>query len=164
LPGVEIPTLCYLKEINEIGACRLCVVRGQGRANGSSQACVFPINEGMEILTNTPRVYENRRKKTLELLLSDPQQELPFLRAQPASCELQELCKEVRRRRKSDRFAGEMPESTDLMTTSAPHMVRDNNEVRPLPPLRGSLRKIQHVGVHRPNRARIQDPHRLSVR
>ena len=51
--NVDIPTLCYLKDINEIGACRLCLVEVKG-ARGLVTACVYPVNEGMEIKTNTP--------------------------------------------------------------------------------------------------------------
>ena len=53
--GIEIPTLCYLKEINEIGACRICVVEVKG-ARSLVAACVYPVTEGMEILTNSPSV------------------------------------------------------------------------------------------------------------
>ena len=66
--GVEIPTLCYLKEINEIGACRICVVEATG-ARGLVTACVYPVNEGMEITTNSEKVQKARRT-TLELILS----------------------------------------------------------------------------------------------
>ena len=59
--GIKIPTLCYLKEINEIGACRMCVVEVKG-ARSLVTACVYPINEGMEVWTNTPKVIESRRK------------------------------------------------------------------------------------------------------
>ena len=70
LAHIEIPTLCFLKEINEIGACRICVVEVKG-ARSLVASCVYPINEGMEVWTNTPRVLESR-KKTLQLLLSNP--------------------------------------------------------------------------------------------
>ena len=50
--GVEIPTLCYMKEKNEIGACRICVVEATG-ARGLVTACVYPVTEGMAISTNT---------------------------------------------------------------------------------------------------------------
>lgn len=53
--GIEIPTLCYLREINEIGACRICVVEVVGMRNLVA-ACVYPVAEGMEILTNSKRV------------------------------------------------------------------------------------------------------------
>ena len=53
--GIDIPTLCYLKDINAIGACRLCVVEVKG-ARSLVTACVYPVNEGMEVFTNTPAV------------------------------------------------------------------------------------------------------------
>ena len=69
LANIEIPTLCYLKEINEIGACRMCVVEVKG-ARSLVTACVYPVNDGMEVYTNTPKVVASR-KKTLQLLLSN---------------------------------------------------------------------------------------------
>ena len=68
LAGIKIPTLCFLKEINEIGACRICVVEVKG-AKTLVASCVHPIGDGMEIWTNTPKVLEARRK-TLQLILS----------------------------------------------------------------------------------------------
>ena len=68
IANIDIPTLCYLKDINEIGACRICVVEVKG-ARSLVTACVYPINEGMEIFTNTPKVLDSR-KKTLQLILS----------------------------------------------------------------------------------------------
>ena len=66
--GINIPTLCYLKDINEIGACRLCLVEVKG-ARGLVTSCVHPVNEGMEIFTNTAKVLA-ARKMNLELVLS----------------------------------------------------------------------------------------------
>ena len=66
--GIHIPTLCYLKDINEIGACRMCVVEVKGARNLVA-ACVYPVAEGMEVHTNTKKLLESRRK-TLQLLLS----------------------------------------------------------------------------------------------
>ena len=66
---IEIPTLCYLKDINAIGACRICVVEVKG-ARSLVASCVYPVNEGMEVFTNTPKVLDSRRK-TLELILSN---------------------------------------------------------------------------------------------
>ena len=65
--GIEIPTLCFLKDINEIGACRICMVEVKGARNLVA-ACVFPVAEGMEIFTNTEKVRRSR-KTTLELIL-----------------------------------------------------------------------------------------------
>ena len=59
--GIEIPTLCFLKDINEIGACRFCVVEVKG-ARSLVAACVFPIErDGTEIFTNTKKVRESRK-------------------------------------------------------------------------------------------------------
>ena len=69
LAGIDIPTLCFLKEINEIGACRICVVEVKG-AKSLVASCVYPVNEGMEVFTNTKKVLDSRRK-TLQLLLSN---------------------------------------------------------------------------------------------
>ena len=86
--GIEIPTLCYLKGINEIGACRMCVVEVKG-ARGLAAACVYPVNEGMEVFTSTPKVLEYR-KKTLQLLLSIHDRKcLSCVRS--GKCELQAL-------------------------------------------------------------------------
>ena len=89
--GIEIPTLCYLKEINEIGACRICVVEVKG-ARSLVTACVYPVNEGMEIVTNSEKVQASR-KTNLELLLSTHDQNcLSCVRS--GNCELQQLCRE----------------------------------------------------------------------
>ena len=57
--NVHIPTLCYLKDVNEIGACRVCVVDVGGRA--LQAACVYPVSEGMVVKTNTPAVRRARK-------------------------------------------------------------------------------------------------------
>jgi len=67
--GISIPTLCYLKEINEIGACRICVVEIEG-VEALAPACVTPVTEGMVVKTNSPKV-RKARKTNLELILSE---------------------------------------------------------------------------------------------
>ena len=69
IAGVRIPTLCYLKDINEIGACRMCLVEVKG-ARSLVTSCVYPVTEGMEVFTNTPAV-QRSHKATLELLMSN---------------------------------------------------------------------------------------------
>ena len=84
--NIEIPTLCYLKDVNCIGACRLCVVETKGRP-GLGAACVLPVAEGMEVFTNTPAVRASR-KTTLELILSNHNKKcLSCVRSN--NCELQ---------------------------------------------------------------------------
>lgn len=120
--GIEIPTLCYLKGMNEIGACRMCMVEVKG-ARSLVAACVFPVNEGMEISTNTEKVRKSR-KMTLELLLSSHDKKcLSCVRS--GNCELQKLCKEFGVK-DENRFEGEMVHYN--FDDSAAHMVRDNNK------------------------------------
>ncbi|WP_367924077.1 NADH-dependent [FeFe] hydrogenase, group A6 [uncultured Ruthenibacterium sp.] len=119
--GIEIPTLCYLKEINEIGACRICVVEVKG-ARSLVTACVYPVNEGMEIVTNSEKVMASRRTN-LELLLSTHDQNcLSCVRS--TDCELQKLCRDYGV--DGRRFTGSQ-EHYDI-DDSAPHMIRDNNK------------------------------------
>ena len=120
--GIEIPTLCYLKDINQIGACRICMVEVKG-ARSLVASCVFPVNEGMEIFTNTEKV-RHSRKMTLELILSNHDRKcLSCVRS--GNCELQKLCKEFGVDIE-DRFDGEMIRYN--FDDSAAHMVRDNNK------------------------------------
>ncbi len=119
--GIKIPTLCYLKDINAIGACRICVVEVKG-ARTPVAACVYPVNEGMEIFTNTPKIIESR-KTTLELILSNHKKEcLSCVRS--GSCELQALCYEYGV--DETNFTGENPAVE--IDESAAHMVRDNSK------------------------------------
>ena len=143
--GIDIPTLCYLKEINEIGACRICVVEVKG-ARGLVTACVYPVNEGMEIFTNTPKVFSSR-KTNLELLLSTHNKDcLACVRS--GSCELQELCQRYGVD-KSDRYAGVMPESE--LDEMAPHLIRDNSKCVLCRRCVAVCKSLQHVGVIGPN-------------
>ena len=121
--GIEIPTLCYLKEINEIGACRFCVVEVTG-ARSLVAACVFPIErEGTEIFTNSDKV-RKARKTTLELILSTHERKcLSCVRS--GNCELQKLCKEYGVDDEG-KFDGDKP--VYEIDYSAAHMVRDNNK------------------------------------
>ena len=120
--GVEIPTLCYMKEINAIGACRICMVEVKG-ARSLVAACVYPVNEGMEVFTNTPAVLK-ARKTTLELILSNHNRKcLSCVRSE--NCELQKLAKEFGVE-DCGRFDGDKTPST--IDDSAPHMIRDNSK------------------------------------
>ena len=119
--GVEIPTLCFLKDINEIGACRICLCKAS-RSRGLVAACVYPVNDGEEILTNTPDV-QKARKTTLELILSTHDRKcLSCVRSQ--NCELQKLCLEYGVDESA--FQGFKPHYE--LDTSAPHLVRNNNK------------------------------------
>ena len=121
--GIEIPTLCFLKDINEIGACRICVVEAnEGRGFRIVTACVYPVSEGMEVLTNTEKIQKARRT-TLELILSTHEKKcLSCVRS--TNCELQKLCRDYGVEESA--FEGFKP--TYELDTSTPHLVRDNNK------------------------------------
>lgn len=121
LANIDIPTLCYLKDINCIGSCRVCVVEVKG-ARSLVASCVHPVSEGLEVWTNTANVRKSR-KTTLELLLSEHNKKcLSCIRSN--RCELQRLAKDYGV--DEDRFpAGE---KTHAIDASAPYLVRDNNK------------------------------------
>ena len=119
--GIRIPTLCYLKDINAIGACRICVVEVKG-ARSLVASCVYPVTEGMEVITNSKKVLDSRRM-TLELILSNHNRScLSCVRSQ--NCELQKLALEYGV--DASRFDGVKTE-TELDDTN-PYLVRDNSK------------------------------------
>ena len=122
IAGVKIPTLCYLKDINAIGACRVCVCEVKG-ARSLVAACVYPLDrEGTEVFTNTPKILEYR-KTTVELILSDHDYNCTSC-VRNRSCELQELALELGC--DSERFKGE--KSDYPVDTSTSYLIRDNNK------------------------------------
>ena len=123
LAGIEIPTLCFMKEKNEIGACRICMVEvNEGRGFRMTTACVYPCSEGMEVLTNTEKVQKSR-KTTLELILSTHDKKcLSCVRS--TNCELQKLCRDYGVEETA--FEGFKPHYE--LDNSTPHLVRDNNK------------------------------------
>ena len=138
--GVDIPTLCYLKDINEIGACRLCLVEVTG-ARGLVTSCVYPVNEGMEIFTNTPKVLA-ARKTNLELVLSNHEKKcLSCVRS--TSCELQKLANEYGC--EEGHFHGA---SIDYeKDESTPFLVRDNNKCILCRRCVAACKNMQGIGV-----------------
>lgn len=120
--GIKIPTLCYLKDINEIGACRMCLCEVKG-ARSLVAACVYPIDrEGTEIFTNTPAI-QKYRKTTLELILSNHDKKcLSCPRSN--NCELQKLCLEYGV--DETKFSGE--ETKYDVDSTTLHLVRNNNK------------------------------------
>jgi len=119
--GIRIPTLCFLKGINEIGACRMCVVDSGARALQAS--CVLPAADGMVVKTNTPAIKEYR-KNILELTLSTHKKEcLSCIRSQ--NCELQKLCLELGVEF-GDKYEGIKNDYT--IDDLSPSIVRDNNK------------------------------------
>ena len=119
--GINIPTLCYLKDINQIGACRMCLVEVKG-ARALQAACVYPVAEGIEVFTNSEKA-RNARRTTLELILSNHERKcLTCIRNR--NCELQSLAEELGV--DNIRFEGENTKyEIDDESTS---LVRDNNK------------------------------------
>ncbi len=118
---IEIPTLCYLKDVSCVGSCRMCLVEATG-ARGLVAACVYPVSEGMEVKTNTEKCRKSR-KMTLELMLSKHKKEcLACERA--GNCELQRLSTEYGC--DPNYFEGETLDTP--LDLSAPYVVRDRDK------------------------------------
>lgn len=119
--GIDIPTLCYLKGVNEIGACRMCLVEVEG-AKGLVTSCVTPATDGMVVRTNTSLVLD-ARKINLDLLLSNHRREcLTCVRNK--NCELQDLSEQFNM---TDlEYEGERREYG--VDDASPSIVRDPNK------------------------------------
>ena len=138
--GIKIPSLCYLKGINEIGACRICVVEVKG-AKSLVASCVYPVSEGMEVQTNTEKV-RHSRQLTLELILSNHRMDC-LTCARNAHCELRELAAELGI--DAVRYAND--ELLPRIEDSAPHLVRDNSKCVLCRRCTAVCRATQEVGV-----------------
>ncbi|MDD3243477.1 MAG: NADH-dependent [FeFe] hydrogenase, group A6 [Eubacteriales bacterium] len=138
--GVKIPTLCYLKDINVIGACRICMV--DIGARNLMAACTLPCTEGMNVKTHTPEVL-HARKLNLELVLSNHDKKcLTCVRS--GKCELQALCNEMGVD-DENRFAGSQNKyDIDL---SSPSIVRDNNKCILCRRCVAACTNVQKIGV-----------------
>ncbi|MBQ9374973.1 MAG: (2Fe-2S)-binding protein [Ruminococcus sp.] len=139
--NVEIPSLCYLKEINCIGACRICVVEVVG-GRGLVASCVYPVEEGMEVLTNTPKI-RTSRKTTLELMLSNHKKKCLSC-PRSTNCELQKLAVEYGV--DEDRFMSDGKLDYPIDDTS-PYIVRDNNKCINCMRCVAACSKLQSVSV-----------------
>ena len=139
---IEIPTLCYLKDINEIGACRLCLVEVSegGRPFRMVTACVYPVTEGMEVLTNTPKINKSR-KTNLELLLSNHDRKcLSCVRS--TTCELQKLCNEYG----VDELRFQGAKNSYKIDDATP-IIRDNNKCILCRRCVATCKNVQAIGV-----------------
>ena len=142
--GIKIPSLCFLKDVNEIGACRICVVEVKG-ARSLMASCVYPVSEGMVVYTNTERVRHSRRL-TLELILSNHRMDC-LTCPRNAHCELRQLAADLGI--DAVRYAGDnIPPQIEA---SALHLVRDNSKCILCRRCVSTCRKLQSVGVIGPN-------------
>ena len=143
--GIRIPSLCYLKGINEIGACRMCIVEVKGAKNLVA-SCVYPVSEGMEVFTDTEKV-RNSRRITLELILSNHRMEC-LTCPRNGNCELRQLAAELGV--DTVRYEGSADKHPEL-DTSALHLVRDNSKCVLCRRCVSACRNLQEVGVIGPN-------------
>lgn len=141
--GIRIPTLCYLKDINEIGACRMCLVEVKG-ARSLVTSCVYPVAEGMEVHTNTPTVRRSH-KSVLELLVSNHRMDCLSC-ARSTDCELQTLCREYGV--DDHRFESEKPQA--MIDDSSIHLIRDNSKCILCRRCSAVCKNTQFVGVLTP--------------
>ena len=116
--GVTIPSLCYLKNVQAIGSCRVCLVEVEG-AKTLMASCVTPASEGMKVHTNSPRV-RNARKAVVELILSDHEGDCQTC-DRNGDCELQAVARDLGIREIT--YGG--AKSARMMDTSTPALVRD---------------------------------------
>ena len=143
--NINIPTLCYLKGINEVGDCRMCVVEVKG-ARALMASCVYPVSEGMEVWTNTKKVLDSR-KETLRLILSNHEKKcLSCIRSE--NCELQKLSKDLGIE-DDNYFEGERIHY-DLDKTSV-HLIRDNNKCILCRRCIAACEEVQGIGILGPN-------------
>ena len=120
IAGIEIPTLCFLKEINAIGACRICMVEIEG--GKLVAACVYPVHDGMEVFTSTKSVL-NSRRLTLEMILSNHRKDC-LTCGRNRNCELQKIAADMGV--DHVRFADDNLKAE--VESSAPGIVRDNSK------------------------------------
>ena len=138
--NINIPTLCYLKDVQQIGACRLCLVEIKG-ARSLAAACVMPVGEGMEVKTNTPQIREGR-KVNLELLLSNHNRECTSC-VRSGKCELAALCNEYG----VDGYPFDGTKSETKIDDLSPSIVRDNSKCVHCRRCVATCNNIQQVGA-----------------
>jgi len=138
--NIDIPTLCYLKGINEIGACRMCLVEIKG-ARALQASCVYPVADGIEVLTNSQKV-RDARKINLELILSNHNRECTTC-VRSENCELQKLAKDMG---VSD-IAYEGVKSGEWIDDLSPSIVRDETKCIICRRCVSVCRDVQGIGV-----------------
>jgi NADP-reducing hydrogenase subunit HndD len=140
LNGIRIPTLCFLKGVNEIGACRICVVEVKG-GRGLQASCVYPVEDGMSVNTNSKVVRESR-KVTMELILSNHDREcLSCVRNR--NCELQQLAEELN----VDQIRFDGAKLDTPLDELSPSIVRNQNKCILCRRCVHMCRNVQRVGV-----------------
>ena len=138
--GINIPTLCFLKDINEVGDCRMCIVEVEGR-RGFATSCIQTVEEGMVVHTHTPNVLEARHV-ILDLIISNHAKDC-LTCTRSGNCELQALA--VKFNVLNVEFPGEM--SKHKIDDLSPSIVRDFNKCILCRRCVAACKNVQGVGA-----------------
>lgn len=138
--GIDIPTLCFLKKINEVGDCRVCLVEVEGR-RGFATSCIQKAEEGMVVHTNTQSVLD-ARKVVLDLIISNHKVEC-LTCTRSGNCELQSLAKQFNMT--EIQFEGEQKEYE--IDDKSPSIVRDFSKCVLCRRCVATCKKVQDVGA-----------------
>ena len=138
--GIDIPTLCFLKDINEVGDCRMCIVEIEGR-RGFATSCIQTVEEGMVIHTHTPNVLEARHV-ILDLIISNHAKDC-LTCTRSGNCELQTLA--VKFNVLNVEFPGEM--TKHKVDDLSPSIVRDFNKCILCRRCVAACKNIQKIGA-----------------
>lgn len=138
--NIDIPTLCYLKEINEIGDCRICIVEVEGR-RGFATSCIQKAEEGMVVHTHSKQIME-ARKVILDLILSNHQRDC-LTCTRNGNCELQTLA--MKFNVMNVEYEGE--KSVHKIDDLSPSIVRDFNKCILCRRCISTCKKVQKIGA-----------------
>ena len=138
--NIDIPTLYFLKDINEVGECRMCVVEVEGR-RGFATSCIQKVEEGMVVHTNTEKVIEARRL-VLDLILSNHEREC-LTCTRNGNCELQKLAQEFN----LDEIEYKGERTPHELDDLSPSIVRDFNKCVLCRRCVATCKKVQGVGA-----------------
>lgn len=138
--GIDIPTLCFLKDINEFGDCRMCIVEVEGR-RGFATSCIQKVEEGMVVKTNSHEVVE-ARKVVLDLILSNHHRDC-LTCTRNGNCELQALA--VKYNVQKVEFEGER--SHYEIDDKSPSIVRDFNKCILCRRCVATCKNVQEIGA-----------------
>ena len=138
--GIDIPTLCFLKEINEVGDCRMCIVEVEGR-RGFATSCIQKVEVGMRVKTNSPAVIE-ARKVILDLILSNHHRDC-LTCSRNGNCELQALADKFNV--SEVKFEGE--KTSYQIDDKSPSIVRDFNKCVLCRRCVATCKNVQNIGA-----------------
>lgn len=138
--GIDIPTLCFLKDINEVGDCRMCIVEVEGR-RGFATSCIQKVEEGMVVHTNTQNVLEARHV-ILDLIISNHEKDC-LTCTRSGNCELQNLATKFNISKVE--FEGERANHT--IDDLSPSIVRDFNKCILCRRCVAACKNVQKIGA-----------------